>query len=336
MRLVFAGTPDVAVPALDALMESEHEVVAVITRPDAPQGRGKKVRRSPVAERAIQLGLELLQPDRPKDDKFAARLLDIAPDCCPIVAYGALIPQAVLDIPAHGWINLHFSLLPRWRGAAPVQRAVLAGDVVTGAVTFELVAELDAGDLYSTIEEPIMALDTSGDLLERLSWRGAELLVQTLDDIAAGASPTPQPEHGSTHAAKLTAADGRIGWHHHAELIDRQIRACTPAPGAWTYFRGERFKLGPAQRCATDDPLAPEQPLRPGRLLVTKKAVLVGTGRGPMRLGNVQAFGKKPMPAPDWARGVTLESDEGFDDQDPVEDSPANGSSANDQDSSRG
>lgn len=313
MRLVFAGTPEVAVPALDALVESEHDVVAVLTRPDAPQGRGKALGRSPVGERAGELGLELLQPERPKDPDFVARLRELAPDCCPIVAYGALIPQAVLDVPERGWINLHFSLLPRWRGAAPVQRAVLAGDVVTGAVTFELVAGLDAGDVYDTIDEPIMALDTSGDLLERLSWRGAELLVHTLDRVAAGATPIPQPTDGITHAAKLTVADARIGWLHHAELIDRQIRACTPAPGAWTLFRGERFKLGPVTRVPGDDPAAPDSPLEPGRLFVTKRAVFVGTGSSTLRLGNVQAVGKRRMAASDWARGITLDEDDGFD-----------------------
>lgn len=315
MRLVFAGTPEVAVPALDALVESEHEVVAVLTRPDAPQGRGKKLGRSPVAERAAELGLELLQPERPKEPGFVDRLCELAPDCCPIVAYGALIPQSVLDIPPRGWINLHFSLLPRWRGAAPVQRAVLAGDVLTGAVTFDLVAELDAGDVYDTIEEPIMALDTSGDLLHRLSWRGAELLLHTLDGVAAGATPMPQAADGTTHAAKLTSADAQIGWHHHAALIDRQIRACTPAPGAWTRFRGERFKMGPAARISSEDATVPDHRLAPGRLLVTKRAVFVGTGSSPLRLGNVQAFGKKLMAATDWARGVTLADDEGFENE---------------------
>ncbi len=314
MRLVFAGTPQLAVPALDALIESEHEVVAVLTRPDAPQGRGKKLGRSPVAERASELGLELLQPERPKDPDFVARLRELAPDCCPIVAYGALISQAVLDVPERGWINLHFSLLPRWRGAAPVQRAVLAGDVVTGAVTFKLVAGLDAGDVYDTIEEPIMALDTSGDLLERLSWRGAELLVHTLDRVAAGVTPIPQPSEGITHAAKLTAADARIGWHHHAELIDRQIRACTPAPGAWTRFRGDRFKIGPVTRIAGDDPATPAPSLQPGRLRITKGAVFVGTATAALRLGSVQAVGKVWMAATDWARGITVGEDEGFDD----------------------
>ncbi len=154
MRIVFAGTPDVAVPSLTALLDSRHEVLAVVTRPDAPSGRGKKLTASPVAERAEAAGIEVLEPKRPKDEDFVARLTDLAPDCCPVVAYGALLPQRVLDIPTHGWVNLHFSLLPAWRGAAPVQRAILAGDQVTGATTFRIVLELDAGPTYATVTEP--------------------------------------------------------------------------------------------------------------------------------------------------------------------------------------
>lgn len=188
MRIVFCGTPEVAVPALDALVASDHEVVAVVTRPDAPSGRGKRLTASPVALRAEELELEVLKPQRPRDEDFVARLTEIAPDCCPVVAYGALLPQRVLDIPRHGFVNLHFSVLPRWRGAAPVQHAVLAGDTETGATTFRLVLEMDAGPTYGVITEPIGPADTSGDLLTRLSYAGSALLVETLDAVEAGSS----------------------------------------------------------------------------------------------------------------------------------------------------
>ncbi len=179
MRIVFGGTPDVAIPSLDALVKSRHEILAVVTRPDAPSGRGKKLAASPVALRAGELGIELLKPQRPRDEEFVDRLTELAPDCCPVVAYGALLPQRVLDIPRHGWVNLHFSVLPAWRGAAPVQRAILAGDQSTGATTFRIVLELDAGPIFASVTEPIRPDDTAGDLLHRLSLSGARLLVDT-------------------------------------------------------------------------------------------------------------------------------------------------------------
>jgi len=184
MRLVFAGTPEVAVPALDALIASDrHEVVAVVTRPDAPAGRGRKLVASPVAERAEEAGIEVLKPGRPREEDFLARLREIAPDCCPVVAYGALLPKAALDIPAKGWVNLHFSLLPAWRGAAPVQHAVLAGDEVTGASTFQIEEGLDSGPVYGVLTEQVRPTDTSGDLLTRLAFAGSGLLVATMDGI---------------------------------------------------------------------------------------------------------------------------------------------------------
>ncbi|WP_188894020.1 methionyl-tRNA formyltransferase [Microlunatus endophyticus] len=304
MRLVFAGTPDVAVPSLQALLESDHEVVAVVTRPDAPSGRGRRLQASPVAERAAREGLEILRPERPRDPDFIARLTELAPDCCPVVAYGALIPQQVIDIPAHGWVNLHFSLLPAWRGAAPVQHAVINGDPVTGAATFSLVRELDAGPVYRTITEPIGPTDTAGDLLQRLSVSGARLLVETLDGIAAGdLEPVPQPTEGISPAPKITVEDAKINWADSALTVDRLIRGCYPAPGAWSTFRNERFKINSATPDDRDD-------LGPGVLEVTKRSVRVGTGRGSLLLGRVQAQGKKPMQAADWARGVQFVPDE--------------------------
>ena len=302
MRIVFGGTPDVAIPSLDALADSRHELLAVVTRPDAPRGRGKKLTASRVAQRAVDLGIEVLKPQRPRDEEFVIRLNELAPDCCPVVAYGALLPQRVLDIPRHGWINLHFSLLPAWRGAAPVQHAILAGDQLTGATTFQIVLELDAGPIFATVSEPIRPTDTAGDLLHRLSLSGARILVDTLNGIEDGTlTPTPQPETDAqvSYASKINVEDAHIDWTQPAEVVDRLIRACTPAPGAWTTFRDERFKINSAQ---LSDFVLP-----PGRLEISKRSVRVGTATQALELDEVQAQGKKPMAAADWARGVTFE-----------------------------
>ncbi len=311
MRLVFAGTPATALPALEAVAESRHELAAVVTRPDAPVGRGRRLTASPVAERAAALGVEVLKPERPRDPDFLDRLAKIAPRCCPVVAYGALLPKAALAIPPDGWVNLHFSLLPAWRGAAPVQHAVLAGDEVTGASTFQIEQALDSGPVYGTITEPIGPRDTSGDLLARLSISGAKLLVATLDGIEDGSlQPVAQPAEGISLAPKLEAADAQVDFAAPALRVDRLVRACTPAPGAWTTFRGERLKLFPV-RVAGQDEAAPDgAELTPGQLAVGKAGVWVGTGGGQVRLGQVQPHGKRPMPAADWARGVRPEPGE--------------------------
>lgn len=240
MKLVFAGTPEVAVPALDALISAgRHEVAAVVTRPDAPAGRGRRLVASPVAERAEEAGIEVLKPARPRDEDFLARLREIAPDCCPVVAYGALLPKTALDIPARGWVNLHFSLLPAWRGAAPVQHAVMAGDEVTGASTFLIEEGLDSGPVYGVLTEEVRPTDTSGDLLTRLAFAGAGLLAATMDGIEDGTlHAVPQPEEGVTLAPKITVEDAQVQWSAPALRVDRVVRGCTPAPGAWTLFRG--------------------------------------------------------------------------------------------------
>jgi methionyl-tRNA formyltransferase len=301
MRLVFAGTPQTAVPALDALLAARHEVVAVVTRPAAPAGRGRRVEASPVAQRAAAAGLEVLTPARARDPQFLDRLREIGPDCCPVVAYGALLPQPALDIPPHGWVNLHFSLLPAWRGAAPVHHAVLHGDDVTGASTFLLVKEMDAGPVYGVLTEPVRPDDTTGSLLERLSHSGAQLLVATLDGIESGTiQAVPQPAEGVSFAPKITPADARVDWKLPAHVVDRQIRACTPEPGAWTEFEGARLKLAPVSLDGPGD--LPE--LGPGELLAQRHAVFAGTGSRPVRLGDVQAEGKRQMTASDWARGL--------------------------------
>lgn len=302
MRIVFAGTPEVALPSLEALVASPHEVVAVVTRPDAPSGRGRKLVASPVAQRAEELGIPVLKPEHPRDPEFQAALAALEPDACPVVAYGALLPQSALDIPKHGWINLHFSLLPAWRGAAPVQHSVWAGDEFTGATTFRIVKALDAGPIFGVMTEKVRPTDTSGDLLGRLAEGGAHLLVSTLDGIESGdLEAREQPEEGISLAPKILVEDARIDWTRPAAAIDRQVRACAPAPGAWSTYEGERIKIGPVT-------LTEREPLAPGELEVTKNAVFIGTGTHPVQLGEVKAFGKKQMQAADWARGVRLES----------------------------
>jgi len=320
MRLVFAGTPHVSVPSLDALCGSSHDVVAVLTRPDAPAGRGRSLVASPVKERALELGLEVLTPGRVADQIFQERLRELAPDACPIVAFGALIPLSALAVPRHGWINLHFSLLPAWRGAAPVQHAIMAGDEVTGATTFLLEQGLDTGPTLGVMTETIKPDDTAGDLLVRLAQAGAGLLVATLDALEAGElQAVPQRGEGVSLAPKISVKDARIHWGTPALAIDRHIRACSPAPGAWTTFRGERIKVFPITRApvasAADDSsgvAGSREALTAGEVAVSKHAVDVGTGAGVVRLGTVQPHGKKPMAAPDWARGVRIEPGEKF------------------------
>jgi methionyl-tRNA formyltransferase len=302
MRVVFAGTPEVALPALEAIAASDHDLVGVVTRPDAPSGRGRKLVASPVARRAEELGVPVLKPEHPRDPDFQEQLRALEPDCCPVVAYGALLPQSALDIPEHGWINLHFSLLPAWRGAAPVQHSIWAGDEMTGASTFRIVKALDAGAVFGVMTERIRPTDTAGDLLVRLADGGAHLLVSTLDGIADGSlDPREQPEEGVSIAPKILVDDARIDWNEPALRIDRQVRACTPGPGAWSTHENERIKIGPV---TVDED---HELLTPGVLSVTKNAVHVGTGTSAVRLGEVKAFGKKQMNAADWARGVRLE-----------------------------
>ena len=300
MRVVFAGTPEVALPALEAVHASRHDLVGVVTRPDAPAGRGRKLTASPVGQRAEELGLPVLKPEHPRDPEFQAQLRELAPDACPVVAYGALLPQSALDIPQHGWINLHFSALPAWRGAAPVQHSIWAGDEVTGATTFRIVKELDAGPTFGVMTQLIRPTDTAGSLLTTLAEGGAGLLVQTLDGIEDGTlEAREQPGEGVSLAPKILVEDARIDWTHPAVAIDRQVRACAPFPGAWTLLDGERFKVGPV---SIDESVT----LAPGELLVGKNSVHVGTGTVDVRLGSVKAFGKKAMAAADWARGVQL------------------------------
>ena len=323
MRLVLAGTPETAVPSLDALLASRHEVVAVVTRPDARSGRGRSLTPSPVKAVALAHGLEVLTPATPRDPAFLDRLRELAPDCCPVVAYGALVPRAALDVPTHGWVNLHFSLLPAWRGAAPVQRALMAGDEVTGATTFVLEEGLDTGPVLGTLTEAVRPDDTSGSLLDRLAHAGAGLLAATMDGLEDGTlRAVPQPLDGVSHAPKLTTDEARVRWTLPAHVLDRLVRGCTPAPGAWTTFRGGRLKVGPLGMPSSPTPVtAAAQPtdpradpdLAPGELHATKRAVLVGTGSGPVELREVRPHGKQAMTAVEWARGVRIDAGERLD-----------------------
>jgi methionyl-tRNA formyltransferase len=310
VRVVFAGTPEAAVPSLDAVAASSHELVGVVTRPDAPSGRGRRLDASPVRRRAEELGVPVLTPARATDPDFLEALRDLAPDACPVVAYGNLLPPVALDVPRLGWINLHFSVLPAWRGAAPVQHAIMAGDTVTGASTFLIERGLDTGPVFGVMTETIRPADTAGTLLERLAVAGAGLLVATLDGLETGdLVPRPQSGDGVSLAPKIEVDDARVRWEHPAVAVDRRVRGCTPTPGAWTTFRGQRLKLEPVTPTTANEALVLGQ-LSPGALLVTKQAVHVGTGTVPVRLGTVQAHGRKPTAAADWARGARIEPGE--------------------------
>lgn len=341
MRLVFAGTPEVAVPSLRRLLESSHQVVGVLTRPDARAGRGRRMLPSPVRVVAEEAGVPVFTPASLRDDEIAGVLAELSPDCCPVVAYGTLVPPGLLTLPRCGWVNLHFSRLPAWRGAAPVQRSIIAGDEVTGASVFQLEVGMDTGPVFASVDEPIRTDDTAGDLLTRLAETGAELLVSVLDHVEAGSiTATPQPAGGVSLAPKIEVDDARVSWDAPGAVVDRLIRGCTPAPGAWTTFRGERIKLDPVRPVGgggAGGQRVPPQPMPPGTvplgtvplgpvpletvtfgtvppgtLDVTSKRVLVWTGDGQVELGVVRAAGKKPMPAADWARGARPEPGEAF------------------------
>jgi len=300
MRVLFAGTPAPALPTLRALLDAGHDVVAVATNPDAPSGRGKQLTPSPVAAEAAALGLPLLQPVKAREPWFVDAMKELAPDVAVIVAWGCLIPDSLLAVPAHGWVNVHFSLLPAWRGAAPVQRAIMAGEKVSGVTTFELVHDLDAGPVYRQVSVPIEPRETAGELLERLAVVGAEAAVATLADIAAGVKPSPQPLDGVSLAPKVTTDDARIDWQQSAVVVEALVRGVTPHPGAWTTLDGARLKVDGVELADTSTPLAP------GELLATKKDLLVGAADEALRLVRVQAVGKPMMDGAAWARGARL------------------------------
>jgi methionyl-tRNA formyltransferase len=306
VRIVFAGTPEPALASLRRLIESpRHDVVAVLTRPDAAAGRRAKPSPSPVARLALEHDIPVLRPPRPNSDEFVSELTELAPECCAVVAYGALLSERLLAVPQHGWVNLHFSLLPAWRGAAPVQAAIAAGDTVTGATTFQIEPALDSGPVYGVVTETIRPTDTAGDLLERLSLSGAALLETTLDGITDGSLTTvEQVADGVSIAPKITVEEARVRWDLPAHVVERRIRAVTPSPGAWTMIGDLRVKLGPVM---VDD--AVPNTLAPGEIRVDRKSVHIGTGSQPVLLGHIQPPGKKPMNAADWARGAHLDDD---------------------------
>jgi methionyl-tRNA formyltransferase len=306
VRIVFAGTPEPALPSLRRFVESpRHDVVAVLTRPDAAAGRRAKPSPSPVARLALEHDIPVLRPPRPNTDEFISELTELAPECCAAVAYGALLSDRLLAVPRQGWVNLHFSLLPAWRGAAPVQAAIAAGDTVTGATTFQIEPALDSGPVYGVVTETIRPTDTAGDLLERLAISGAALLETTLDGIVDGSlTPVPQSADGVTVAPKVTVQEARVRWDLPAHVVERRIRAVTPNPGAWTMIGDLRVKLGPVM---VDD--AAPNSLAPGAIRVDRKSVHIGTGSQPVLLGQIQPPGKKPMNAADWARGAHLDDD---------------------------
>lgn len=301
MRLLFAGTPEAALPSLRTLLDSRHEVVGVLTRADAPFGRGRKLRPSPVKELALEAGVPVLTPDTLREDAVQQQLRELAPDVAPVVAYGNLIPQGALDIPRQGWVNLHFSLLPAWRGAAPAQRSVLAGQRETGMSVFRIEKGLDTGDILTTARTTIGEFETAGELLERMAKDGAAVLLAALDALEQGTADfTAQDDARATHAAKLTTAEAEIDWSLSAEQVSAHIRGMSPHPGAWTLLDGARAKV------LGLEPAPEHAPLDPGRIEATKRQVLVGTGTEPLALSTIAPAGKRPMRAADWARGAAL------------------------------
>ena len=307
MKLVFAGTPQVAVPSLTLLASSGHELAAVVTRTDAALGRKRVLTPSPVAAAAERLGLPVIKANRLDADATAA-ITALDADLGVIVAYGGLVREPLLSAPRLGWINLHFSLLPRWRGAAPVQRAIMAGDPTTGAAVFQLVAELDAGAVFAQLSTPIGRDTTAGGLLDELSLSGAELLRGVVDGLAAGTATAIEQSGEVTLAPKLSLSDARVDWTLPAERIHAIIRGVTPEPGAFTEIAGARLKLLAVSRIPdtpTPDSDTQNSPgLSAGQISEIDKRVLIGTGTEPLELITVQPAGKTPMKAIDWWRGV--------------------------------
>ncbi|AMB58363.1 methionyl-tRNA formyltransferase [Microterricola viridarii] len=300
MRLVFAGTPDAAVPSLRLLADGPHEIVAVITRADAPLGRKRILTPSPVAQAAAALGLPIIKANR-LDEAVTAEIAALGADLGVIVAYGGLVREPLLSTPRLGWINLHFSLLPRWRGAAPVQRALIAGDATTGADVFQLVPALDAGDVFGRIERPITEADTAASLLAELAESGGALLARVVDELADGSAVAVPQQGEPTAAAKLGIDDARLHWAEPAASVFQRYQGVTAEPGAFTLIDGARFKLHEL-RHARDAAALP-----PGHIRSVDGHVLVGTASTPLELLRVQPAGKTPMSAADWWRGIAAE-----------------------------
>lgn len=312
MRLLFAGTPEVACPTLTHLLDhTDHEVMAVLTRPDAPVGRHRTPHPSPVAALAQDLGIDVLKATSLRQGEVHDAIAALALDAAVVVAYGGLVPPDLLAVPRHGWVNLHFSLLPRWRGASPVQHAVMAGDEVTGACVFTLVPDLDAGPVHVSTTVTVSATTTAGDLLTDLAAGGGPLVAQALDRLAEGTPPTPQDGEGITLAPRLGPDVARLDPTAPGEEVDRLIRGLSPRPGAWLLDEGQRFKVLRSRQPEPDSAAGHEADLpalQPGQVhLAADGAVLMGTGTTPVELLEVQPSGKRAMSARDWARGARPE-----------------------------
>lgn len=298
MRLIVAATPSVAIPTLEAIIDSHHELVSVITQPDRPSGRGRELRSSPVSQWAHAKGITIVKPE--DSSEMTSILKDI--DCVITIGYGVILPAELLSIPKHGFLNLHFSLLPKWRGAAPVQRAIEAGDPVTGVTVFRLDAGMDTGPIYLKCEIPLDPSWDSATAFEELAHLGAPAVLETLSLLESGVEPTPQSDQGATKARKLTTFEAEIDWSRAADEILRKIKAFTPSPGAWTKFRNVTLKISEAAAADVSEAL------QTGEISLEHGSVLVGTGKGAIDIIQVTPAGKGSMPAPDWARGARIEN----------------------------
>ena len=300
MRLCVAATPKVAIPTLDYLLLSNHELISVITQPDRPSGRGQKSRESEVSQWAAQNNVTCHKPQG--EQETLAALVDA--DLLLTIGYGVILPTSVISLPTHGSINLHFSLLPRWRGAAPVQRAIEAGDSVSGVTVFALDEGMDTGPIYLEKRFALDADITSDELLNELADLGVEAVAQTLTLIEQGVRPHAQSSEGATRAMKISKGDAQIDWNESAEVISQKIRAFTSNPGAWTNFRESTLKVF--------TPTITDFPLPPGELLLKEKKLYIGTATSALEIGEVQPSGKALMPASSWVNGVRLDSGERF------------------------
>lgn len=302
MRLIFAGTPEVAVPTLRALHEAGHEIALVISQPDARGKRGSALHPSPVKLAALELGLSVITPTRASDAEVVAQVAALEADAAAVVAFGQILKPELLATVRTAWVNLHFSVLPAWRGAAPVQRALMAGDDVTGASTFVIEEGLDTGPVIGTLTESIRPTDTAGDLLDRLATVGAPLMVASLEALASGnAAPVKQSSDGVSYASKLTREDAYVNWARAAHIVDREIRGCTPAPGAWTTLPdGSTARIGPVKVRAGSASTAP------GQVHAVEGKVFVGTGTEQVELSWIQPAGRSRMEAHQWWNGARL------------------------------
>lgn len=300
MRICIAATPSVALPTLEALLVSGHQIVSVITRPDAPAGRGRVLKSSAVSEWATSKGVELHKPESKEEISSVVEKCDLVIT----IGFGVLLPEAVLNIPKYGFINLHFSLLPRWRGAAPVQRALEAGDTITGVTVFKLDSGMDTGPIYTSLPFDISANANTPELLDDLALLGVQAVLDALSLIESGRKPEEQSSEGATRANKLTSEEAQIDWSQSSFTIVNKIRAFYPNPGAWGLFREVKIKI--------DSAIVSEVILKPGEIVLHGKSVLVGTGNGSVELITVKPAGKSAMAAHDWANGQHLLANEKF------------------------